>query len=66
MTLVWKFVAMLGCVILFGTAGASDLNNLPFVQTIVQCLIGFGLLVVGLRGSAVANKRRENDETHRK
>lgn len=57
MASICKIIALLGAVLLFGTAGASDLNSLAMNQVIIQSLIGLGLIVIGVRGSIAAQRR---------
>ena len=55
---VWKCTALLGAVLLLGTAGANDVNCLAFGQVFIQSLIGLGLLLAGFRGATETRRHR--------
>lgn len=42
-----KVLLVLGFALLLGTAGASDVNMIPFTQILIQCAIGFIMLCIG-------------------
>lgn len=49
---VWRFIcgltALLGFMVMLGTAGSSDLDLIPFSQIVKQSLIGLGMVTGGL------------------
>lgn len=45
-----------GLLLVLGTAGASDLNNIPFSQIISQTIIGFGVSTIGFITLKIINK----------
>lgn len=59
MTSICKIIALLGAILLLGTAGASDFSGLTMTRTITQSLIGLGLICIGFRGAAAAERREE-------
>lgn len=48
---IWSTLAVLGLIILLGTAGAADINIISTNQIIIQSLIGVSFLCVGVRGA---------------
>lgn len=42
-------VTVLGGLLLIGTAGSLELDRIGFTQAGVQCLIGLGITIIGIR-----------------
>ena len=53
-----KVLLVLGFALLLGTAGASDINMIPFTQILLQCAVGITLLCIG--GTAL-KEETDND-----
>lgn len=55
---IWGFLGVLGMVLLFGTAGAADINAISTTRLIIQGLLGLGLVCVGVRGASNTYRRK--------
>ena len=54
---------VVGFAIIFGTAGASDLNNIPIEQIVTQSVIGFILFVGGFVGYQLVKEYEWRNES---
>ena len=43
-----KILLILGCLIVVGSAGATDLNQITLLQAVKQCIVGFPMIVIGI------------------
>ena len=52
-----------GFAVVFGTAGASDLNNIPIEQIVTQSIMGFILFVGGFVGYQLVKEYEWRNES---
>ena len=50
MKYIFVIVSAIGFIFIYGTAGASDLNNIPMEQVVTQSATGLALFVAGFIG----------------
>ena len=50
-------VAVIGIFLLLGTAGSSDLDRLSFTDILLQSILGFSFVIVGVKGAIVCSKQ---------
>jgi membrane-associated PAP2 superfamily phosphatase len=58
-TIIGITLIIAGFLLVLGTAGASDLNTIPFSQMILQTIIGLGITIVGFITLKIINKMEE-------
>lgn len=51
-------IAMLGLLLLMGTVGACETETIGLVQTVIQSLLGLGMMKVGVE---LFNRRKETN-----
>lgn len=53
---IFKLLILLGAILLYGTAGASDAGTIDWTQTLLQVSIAFTMIGVGIIGQKVLDK----------
>ena len=43
-----KILLILGCLIIVGSAGATDLNQITLLQAVKQCMVGIPMIAIGI------------------
>lgn len=63
MNIFFQCVVSVGFVIIFGTAGSSDLNTISLTQTISFVILGIVIMIIGLIGCNASRKGgKQNDK----
>ena len=52
-----RLFCALGALLIIGTAGASDQGAIPMDRIILQCAIGFGLIILGALLNKISTRR---------
>lgn len=50
-------LVIVGAVLLFGTAGASDAGVIEFGKAVEQCLVSIGMVICGTAAAYIIEKR---------
>lgn len=53
---IFKIIALIGILLLFGTAGASDLYSISLGVILKQCAMGGAMLLFGVVGFKISEK----------
>ena len=56
MKYIFLSMILAGAVVVLGSAGATDLNIVNIETSILQALVGVGLVVIGFRGLEVLGR----------
>lgn len=54
---ILKLLIGIGIIMLIGTAGASDLNNLTFEEVLIQLFISLAFIILGYFGLGSTKKK---------
>lgn len=58
MNLFFQCIVSVGFIIIFGTAGSSDLNAISLTQTMLLIILGLVIMLIGIIGCKATGKGR--------